>query len=157
MLQVYLAQDVESSRLFALKKIRCPLPESVRAALNEVEASRKFRHPNIIRCLDSCVVQDKEGDGKIIYLFLPYYKNGTVQGIIAANAVTLQPSSKGDMKLRLQLYRLMAPSIRNERCCLSSWEQRKLFRRCIITFQAHPLHHLPRIPRLQAQQSIPRP
>lgn len=30
---MYLAQDIESDRLFALKKIRCPLPESVRAAL----------------------------------------------------------------------------------------------------------------------------
>lgn len=52
-------------------------------------AYKKFRHPNIIRCLDSVVVQDKEGEGKIIYLFLPYYKNGTVQGIIASNAVRL--------------------------------------------------------------------
>lgn len=61
----------------------------MRAALKEVEAYRRFRHPHIIRCLDSCVVQDAEaGGGKIIYLFLPYYKNGTVQGIIAANAVS---------------------------------------------------------------------
>lgn len=88
-LQVYLAQDLASSRLFALKKIRCPLgAESVRAALNEVAAYKKFRHANIIRCLDSCVVQDTEGEGKIIYLFLPYYKNGTIQGVIAANAVS---------------------------------------------------------------------
>ncbi|GAA5974275.1 hypothetical protein JCM11641_006706 [Rhodosporidiobolus odoratus] len=83
---VYLAQDQESKRLFALKKIRCPLgSESVKAALKEVEAYKRFRHPNIIRCLDSVVVQDNEGDGKIIYLFLPYYKNGTVQHIISSN------------------------------------------------------------------------
>jgi len=36
--QVYLAQDLASGRLFALKKIRCPLgQDSVREALNEVE------------------------------------------------------------------------------------------------------------------------
>lgn len=40
-------------------------------------AYKRFRHPNIIRCLDSCVVQDKDEDGKVIYLFLPYYKEGT--------------------------------------------------------------------------------
>ncbi|KPV73804.1 uncharacterized protein RHOBADRAFT_66670 [Rhodotorula graminis WP1] len=85
---VYLAQDNASKRLFALKKIRCPLgSDSVKAALKEVEAYKRFRHPNIIRCLDSCVVQDREGDGKVIYLFLPFYKNGTVQNVISANAV----------------------------------------------------------------------
>ncbi|KAL8277388.1 hypothetical protein RQP46_010228 [Phenoliferia psychrophenolica] len=85
---VYLAQDLQSGRLFALKKIRCPLgSDSVRTALKEVEAYKRFRHPNIIRCLDSCVVQDPQEDGKIIYLFLPYYKNATVQDAIARNAV----------------------------------------------------------------------
>ncbi|KAK4700648.1 hypothetical protein P7C70_g5595, partial [Phenoliferia sp. Uapishka_3] len=99
---VYLAQDLQSGRLFALKKIRCPLgSDSVRTALKEVEgrayevtpernkwlnsrmaaAYKRFRHPNIIRCLDSCVVQDPQEDGKIIYLFLPYYKNATVQHV----------------------------------------------------------------------------
>ncbi|PRQ75713.1 Protein kinase-like domain-containing protein [Rhodotorula toruloides] len=85
---VYLARDNASGRLFALKKIRCPLgSDSVKAALKEVEAYKRFRHPNIIRCLDSCVVQDRESDGKVIYLFLPYYKNGSVQHVISANAV----------------------------------------------------------------------
>lgn len=32
--------------------------------MKEVEAYRRFRHPNCIRCLDSCVLQDK--DGKVI-------------------------------------------------------------------------------------------
>ena len=32
------------------------------------------RHPNIIRILDSAVVQDPDGEGKIVYLFLPLYK-----------------------------------------------------------------------------------
>ncbi|GAA5996513.1 hypothetical protein JCM5350_004002 [Sporobolomyces pararoseus] len=85
---VYLAQDQESKRLFALKKIRCPLgSDSVKTALKEVEAYKRFRHENIIRCLDSCVVQDREGDGKIIYLFLPYYKNATVQHVITSHHV----------------------------------------------------------------------
>ncbi|KWU43879.1 Pkinase-domain-containing protein [Rhodotorula sp. JG-1b] len=86
---VYLAQDTASGRLFALKKIRCPsgMGDSVKAALKEVEAYKRFRHPNIIRCLDSLVTQSREDDGKIIYLFLPYYKNGTVQHVITANTV----------------------------------------------------------------------
>ncbi|GAA6025597.1 hypothetical protein JCM11491_004771 [Sporobolomyces phaffii] len=94
---VYLAQDQESKRLFALKKIRCPLgSDSVKTALKEVQAYKRFRHPNIIRCLDSCVVQDREGDGKIIYLFLPYYKNATVQHVITSHHVngTSYPESQ---------------------------------------------------------------
>ncbi|CAH7666623.1 NAK protein kinase [Phakopsora pachyrhizi] len=80
---VYLAQDPSSGRLYALKKIRCPLgADSVREAMKEVEAYRKFRHPNIIRCLDSCVVQDKDGDGKVVYLFLPYYSRGNLQDLV---------------------------------------------------------------------------
>ncbi|GAA6022087.1 hypothetical protein JCM10207_001043 [Rhodosporidiobolus poonsookiae] len=95
---VYLAQDQESGRLFALKKIRCPLgSDSVKQALKEVEAYKRFRHHNIIRCLDSCVVQDREGDGKVIYLFLPYYKNGTVQNIISAAVVTGSPYPEHQM------------------------------------------------------------
>jgi hypothetical protein len=42
--------------------------------MREVEAYRRFKHPNIIRILDSAVVQDPEGEGQIVYLFLPLYK-----------------------------------------------------------------------------------
>ncbi|KDE05248.1 NAK protein kinase [Microbotryum lychnidis-dioicae p1A1 Lamole] len=101
---VYLAQDLTSSRLFALKKIRCPLgSDSVQQALKEVEAYKRFRHPNIIRCLDSCVVQDPEDpDGsKIIYLFLPFYQKGTCQDIITSNAVNGSHSTELDT---LQLF-----------------------------------------------------
>ncbi|GAA6032893.1 hypothetical protein JCM8097_000035 [Rhodosporidiobolus ruineniae] len=95
---VYLAEDQASGRLFALKKIRCPLgSDSVKAALKEVEAYKRFRHPNIIRCLDSTVVQDPEGDGKVIFLFLPYYKNGTVQNIIEKNSITGTPFPEQQM------------------------------------------------------------
>ncbi|PBK75688.1 protein kinase [Armillaria solidipes] len=85
---VYLAQDEHSGRQFALKKIRCPTgTEGVKEAMREVEAYRRFRHPNIIRILDSAVVQDPDGEGKIVYLFLPLYKKGNLQDAINANVV----------------------------------------------------------------------
>ncbi|KAJ7762028.1 other/NAK protein kinase [Mycena maculata] len=85
---VYLAQDEHSGRHFALKKIRCPTgAEGVKEAMREVEAYRRFKHPNIIRILDSAVVQDPDGDGKIVYLFLPLYKRGNIQDAINANVV----------------------------------------------------------------------
>ncbi|KAF5382212.1 hypothetical protein D9615_004419 [Tricholomella constricta] len=98
---VYLAQDEHSGRQFALKKIRCPTgSEGVNVAMREVEAYRRFKHPNIIRILDSAVVQDPEGDGKIVYLFLPLYKRGNLQDAINANVVNRKHFSEQEM-LRL--------------------------------------------------------
>ncbi|KAJ3562949.1 hypothetical protein NP233_g9255 [Leucocoprinus birnbaumii] len=88
---VYLAQDEHNGRQFALKKIRCPTGrEGVKEAMREVEAYRRFKHPNIIRILDSAVVQDPEGEGQIVYLFLPLYKRGNLQDAINANVVNGQ-------------------------------------------------------------------
>ncbi|GAA94070.1 uncharacterized protein L969DRAFT_45043 [Mixia osmundae IAM 14324] len=77
---VYLAEDTSSGRQFALKKIRCQSSEGYRIAMKEVEAYKRFRHPYCIRCLDSCVIQDEEG--QVIYLFLPFYKRGNLQDAI---------------------------------------------------------------------------
>jgi len=81
-----------------LKKIRCPTgSDSVREAMREVEAYRRFKHPNIIRILDSAVVQDPEGEGQIVYLFLPLYKRGNVQDAINANIVNGKHFSERDI------------------------------------------------------------
>ncbi|THH13961.1 hypothetical protein EW146_g6316 [Bondarzewia mesenterica] len=96
---VYLAQDEHSQaswyscvhgyREFALKKIHCPTgSDGVKGAMREVEAYRRFKHPGIIRILDSAVVQDPEGEGKIVYLFLPIYKRGNLQDAITSNIQT---------------------------------------------------------------------
>ncbi|TFK75173.1 Pkinase-domain-containing protein [Pluteus cervinus] len=85
---VYLAQDEGSGRQFALKKIRCPTgSEGVNEAMREIDAYRRFKHPNIIRILDSAVVQDPDGEGKVVYLFLPLFKRGNLQDAINANVV----------------------------------------------------------------------
>jgi len=95
---VYLAQDEHSGRQFALKKIRCPTGAlGVKEAMREVEAYRRFKHPNIIRILDSAVVQDPEGEGQIVYLFLPLYKRGNLQDVINANVVNGRHFSEQDM------------------------------------------------------------
>ncbi|KAK9712705.1 Serine/threonine-protein kinase env7, variant 2 [Basidiobolus ranarum] len=79
---VYLVKDEATHRDFALKRIHCPLgTDAVRQAMNEAELYRLFNHPNIVKIMDSCVIQEKSGD-KIVYLFLPYYKNGTLQDVI---------------------------------------------------------------------------
>ncbi|KAF8813357.1 other/NAK protein kinase [Phlegmacium glaucopus] len=95
---VYLAQDEHSGRQFALKKIRCPTgAQGVKEAMREVEAYRRFKHPNIIRILDSAVVQDPDGEGQIVYLFLPLYKRGNLQDVINANVVNGRHFPEQDM------------------------------------------------------------
>lgn len=76
---VYLVSD-ESGRRYAMKKILISSGggsragegggegEAVREAMKEVEAYRRFRHHHIIKLLDCAVVQNQDGNGKIIYL-----------------------------------------------------------------------------------------
>ncbi|KAF7316704.1 Pkinase-domain-containing protein [Mycena chlorophos] len=107
---VYLAQDEHSGRQFALKKIRCPTgSEGVKEAMREVEAYRRFKHPNIIRILDSAVVQDPDGEGKIVYLFLPLYKRGNIQDAINNHVVNGTHFSEQEM---LRLFKGACEAIR---------------------------------------------
>ncbi|ORX93302.1 kinase-like protein [Basidiobolus meristosporus CBS 931.73] len=97
---VYLVRDSTTGRQFALKKIQCPLgTDSFKDAMREAELYKLFSHPNIIRVLDNCVTQDRSGD-KIVYIFLPYYKNGTLQDVLSANVMNhLQLPEKKILKL----------------------------------------------------------
>lgn len=84
---VYLVNDLGSGRTFALKKILVTTGEDgVAEAMREIEAYRRFRHPNIIKILDSAVVQDDGGAGKVVYLLLPYYSKGNLQDAISNGA-----------------------------------------------------------------------
>lgn len=77
---VYLCSSPDA-KLFALKVIRCSLgEESFLSAMKEVNLYDLFRHPSIIRCEDYITVQSVEG--KVVYILLPYYKQGNLQDLI---------------------------------------------------------------------------
>ncbi|EPQ27394.1 uncharacterized protein PFL1_04932 [Pseudozyma flocculosa PF-1] len=116
---VYLVKDVDSGRIFALKKIRCSYgSSSFREAIKEVEATKRFRCQNVIQVLDSCVVQDHaaersglgnipaaeggEEGGKVIYIFLPFYERGNLQDAIAAHVVRGTRFGEREMLLLFQ-------------------------------------------------------
>lgn len=102
-------------------QIRCQHgSESFTAAMKEIEAMRRFRSPNIIRILDSAVVQEADhssgfgtvpssdgdggaagGVGKTVYLFLPYYPLGNLQDAINRHVVNGTRYSESEM---LQLF-----------------------------------------------------
>ena len=87
---VYLVEEPSTSKLYALKKIRCPFgQESVSLALKEVEAYSLFTpNPNIITCFDHAVASDRsDPSAKTVYILLPYYRRGNLQDMINANLV----------------------------------------------------------------------
>lgn len=77
---VYLIKDTSSHRSYALKKINISAntgngggggEEALKEVMKEVEAYRRFKHPNIIKVLDVAVVQNHDdggGGGKVVYL-----------------------------------------------------------------------------------------
>lgn len=82
--------------------------------MKEIEAMRRFRSPNIIRILDSAVVQEADhssgfgnipssdagadgGLGKTVYLFLPFYPLGNIQDAINRHVVNGTRYSEQEM------------------------------------------------------------
>jgi len=105
---VYLVQDTSTGRYYALKKILCQFgSDSVKKAMIEVEMYKLFSHENIIKVIDTCVVQDK--NGKIVYIFLPYYKNGNLQDTINNN---LEQGRHFDEKEMLKMFRGICYAVR---------------------------------------------
>ncbi|CAG8628055.1 5051_t:CDS:2, partial [Paraglomus occultum] len=124
---VYLVKDTNTGLLYALKIIRCPFgSDSVKDAMKEVEMYRLFQHENIIKVIDTCVVQDKDG-AKIVYIFLPYYKRGNLQDAIDEH------------------------NLNNTR--FEETEMLKLFRQICYAVRALHTHQLPAVPISRAEQS----
>ncbi|KAL1922421.1 uncharacterized protein VTP21DRAFT_9960 [Calcarisporiella thermophila] len=106
---VYLVQDASTGRQYALKKIRCPFgTDSLKAAMKEVDMYRMFNHPNIIRVLDTCVVQDKDGS-KVVYIFMPYFKRGNIQDAINNHLVNKTHYSEREI---LRIFRGVCYAVR---------------------------------------------
>lgn len=84
-----------NSHSFPSQSVNENLPRPTLNLNLELEAYKRFRHPNIIRCLDSCVVQDvDDSEAKIVYVFLPYYEK-SVQDLINQHSVRLRLSLLG--------------------------------------------------------------
>ncbi|KAF1796477.1 kinase-like domain-containing protein [Mucor lusitanicus] len=84
---VYLVKEESSNRLFALKKIRCPMGDrALSDAMHEIDMYQLFQSEYIIPVLDTSVLTDPDGT-KTVYIFLPYYKRGNLQDNINANNI----------------------------------------------------------------------
>lgn len=148
---VYLVRDPTSGQLFALKKIRCQYGEaSVREALAEVDAMRRFRGPNVIRACDVAVVRDEvrasvlgnvpahdeEGaTGRVVYILLPYFANGNLQDAINAHVIhatrfeetTMLRFFLGACRAVQTMHNYAAPQVDNDRADSKSENASLLF------------------------------
>ncbi|KAG2198846.1 hypothetical protein INT46_007348 [Mucor plumbeus] len=84
---VYLVKEESNHRLFALKKIRCPVGDrALSDAMHEIDMYQLFQNEYIIQVLDTSVLTDPDGT-TTVYIFLPYYKRGNLQDNINANNI----------------------------------------------------------------------
>ena len=79
---VYLVRDRSTGELFALKKVRCELPDQIKLLKQEIEAHGKVNSEYVMKLVDSKVDVGLKTFG---YLLLPYFELGTVQDLISNN------------------------------------------------------------------------
>ena len=78
---VLLAEEADSKKIVAIKKIICHGMEDEKVALREAEYHDMFRHKNILRCLDSCLTGHADpvlNSTSMVLLVLPFYSRGTL-------------------------------------------------------------------------------
>ena len=78
---VYLVKERLTGELYALKKVRCELPDQVSMLKQEIASHGKVKSDYVLKLVDSKVDSGAKTFG---YLLLPYYGNGTVQDLIEA-------------------------------------------------------------------------
>lgn len=109
---VDLVHDPQTRRYFALKRIVCHSKEDERIAVQEMEYYRCFKHPNIVECVDGCLVEKHVlGHNHVseVRVLFPYYKRGTLQ-----DELMMRAKSKNYIpELRmLRLFRQMCEGVR---------------------------------------------
>ena len=81
--KVYLAKQIFSKELFAIKYLKCDSEENITWINNmykEIEVLKKLSHPNIIKLINYCSVDNDQ-----IALILEYGSGGTLKGIFNIN------------------------------------------------------------------------
>lgn len=66
--------------MYALKKVLIQSEEQLELVRQEIQVSPLFKHPNIIRLLESSIINVKNGElwSREAYLLFPLYRDGTV-------------------------------------------------------------------------------
>ncbi|XP_076292890.1 serine/threonine-protein kinase 16 [Lasioglossum baleicum] len=78
---VLLAEDTETHKKYAIKKIICHGLEDQRLAAKEIEYHNLVKHPNVIECIDSTykgIADPVINATSEVLIVLPYYHRGTL-------------------------------------------------------------------------------
>eukprot|EP00600_Ochromonadales_sp_CCMP1393_P002592 CAMPEP_0174985448 /NCGR_PEP_ID=MMETSP0004_2-20121128/18346_1 /TAXON_ID=420556 /ORGANISM="Ochromonas sp., Strain CCMP1393" /LENGTH=322 /DNA_ID=CAMNT_0016238095 /DNA_START=150 /DNA_END=1118 /DNA_ORIENTATION=+ len=78
-IQAYSASDSEPQ--YALKKMIIQSLDTRKIAVAEIEAFRRFSHPNILKLIDTTEIKGTGGH-KVIYLLLPRMKRGSLRNFL---------------------------------------------------------------------------
>ncbi|XP_014239510.1 serine/threonine-protein kinase 16 [Cimex lectularius] len=90
---VLLVEHSRTRKRFAVKKIVCHGRDDQRDAVQEIEYHKMLNHPNIIPCLESCVIgcaHPIQNTTSQVLLLLPYYSRGTLAYYIDCKRKTKQ-------------------------------------------------------------------
>ena len=71
----------EPSTKYALKKILVQTEEIGRSVMSEIRSLNQFRHPNIIKLVDSIDGRDNSNN-RVIYLLFPLVQRGTLRHVL---------------------------------------------------------------------------
>lgn len=84
-----------SSKKYAVKKVVVQTDEIKRSVLAEIMFLNEFRHPNIIKMIDSVDIRDK-GNNRVICILFPLIARGTLRHVL-----NLRPKDADRSKLDL--------------------------------------------------------
>ncbi|XP_075260021.1 serine/threonine-protein kinase 16-like [Convolutriloba macropyga] len=73
-------------KLYAVKRILTRTVEDEKAVLEEIKFHRMINHPNLIRLVDSAVVNPSSSQTEYL-LVLPFYKNGSLESALKTHQI----------------------------------------------------------------------
>lgn len=72
---VYLAQETNSRRFYAIKKIICYSSDDEKHAFNEIDIHKKVKNGNfLIKLVDYCSISVSSPAKSHVFLVLPYFE-----------------------------------------------------------------------------------
>ncbi|KAJ2823586.1 Serine/threonine-protein kinase env7 [Coemansia erecta] len=84
---VFLASDADTGQQYAIKKMVCHSgTDALELAQREIDAGRRFVHPNIAPLIDSSVSEHAQGSA--VHMVFPLYARGTLFDLTQHNAET---------------------------------------------------------------------
>lgn len=97
------AIDVNNFRKYAIKKMLIQSEDSELGIKNEIEALKRFKHPNMVTFLAHKYSMDRSQNSRVVYLLFPLIQSGNLRQHL--NAILLKEQSKFDFLHLLKCFK----------------------------------------------------